>query len=314
MIPPRTSFVVLAAVLSLAVLPSCSDSGTKDGGATPEGPGGGKPVVQATNYPLAYFAERIAGDLAEIGFLAPADGDPAFWEPTESDIAALQEADLILFNGATYSKWRNNVSLPESAVIDTSSSFAGEYLKTESGVAHSHGPGGDEHSHAGTAFTTWMDFRQAIWQAEAIRDALVRILPDEKETLDANLEALASDLESLHQEFSGIGEALAKAPLVGSHPVYQYFARRYGLDIEALHWEPEVVPDAEALADLAKLRERHEAGWMIWEGDPAPESVALLEKEGVRSLVVDPCGNRPDSGDWLSVMKQNAGNLRAAAP
>ena len=39
-------------------------------------------VVYAVNYPLAYFAERIGGDLVEVVFPAPVDEDPAFWNPS----------------------------------------------------------------------------------------------------------------------------------------------------------------------------------------------------------------------------------------
>lgn len=37
----------------------------------------GKPRVAVVNYPLAYFVERIAGDLVEVHFPAM-KGDPAF--------------------------------------------------------------------------------------------------------------------------------------------------------------------------------------------------------------------------------------------
>ncbi|MEA3275247.1 MAG: hypothetical protein U9Q81_08160, partial [Pseudomonadota bacterium] len=36
-------------------------------------------VLYTVNYPLQYFAERIAGEHAQVVFPAPADVDPAFW-------------------------------------------------------------------------------------------------------------------------------------------------------------------------------------------------------------------------------------------
>ena len=41
-------------------------------------------------------------------------------------------------------------------------------------------------------------------------------------------------------------------------------------------------------------------------------SVDKLAASGIKSLVFDPCGNVPDQGDFLSVMKQNVKNLEAA--
>jgi zinc transport system substrate-binding protein len=51
---------------------------------------------------------------------------------------------------------------------------------------------------------------------------------------------------------------------------------------------------------------------MIWEGEPTPEIVARLEELGVESVVFEPCGNTPDSGDYLSVMQANVRNLEQA--
>jgi zinc transport system substrate-binding protein len=80
---------------------------------------GDKLRVYTVNYPLAYFAERIAGDLATVIFPAPPNVDPAFWMPNAETIAAYQTADLILLNGADYAKWTAKVSLPRSRLVDT---------------------------------------------------------------------------------------------------------------------------------------------------------------------------------------------------
>ena len=101
-------------------------------------------------------------------------------------------------------------------------------------------------------------------------------------------------------------------PLVASHPVYQYFARRYGLNLKSVMWEPEEMPTAEQLKEVENSLEAHPAKWMIWEGEPNPESVKKLEKLGVRSIVFDPCGNTPEEGDFLTVMQENVTNLRIA--
>ena len=101
-------------------------------------------------------------------------------------------------------------------------------------------------------------------------------------------------------------------PLIFSHPVYQYFAHRYGLNGKSVHWEPDAVPDAAMWEELETLLQTHPAKWMVWEGSPLPEVVERLEGLGVKSLTFDPCGNVPGSGDYLSVMKQNVVELRKA--
>jgi zinc transport system substrate-binding protein len=179
-------------------------------------------------------------------------------------------------------------------------------------VTHSHGSGGD-HSHGGIAFTTWLDFQQAIQQAEAVAQALKSVGVPEA-TVAERLDALKAELRALDERLLAVGRRIANAPLVASHPVYQYLARRYRLNVKAVLWEPEVVPDATAWDDLKKLLSEHPAKWMIWEGEPAPESVAKLTALGVQSLVFDPCGNVPDQGDFLDVMKANVAVLEKAFP
>ena len=94
---------------------------------------GGPPQVYAVNYPLAYFAERIAGDSVQVVFPAPADVDPATWSPGIDAVAAFQQADLVLLNGAGYAGWVQRVTLSESRLVDTS----GEDLRARDGASMS---------------------------------------------------------------------------------------------------------------------------------------------------------------------------------
>ena len=102
--------------------------------------------------------------------------------------------------------------------------------------------------------------------------------------------------------------------MIVSHPVYDYFARRYGLNIVSVHWEPDQVPREDQLREFKEILKRHPAKWMIWEGQPVQASVDDLKAFGVDSLVFDPRGNVPDQGDFMAVMRGNVENLRKAFP
>ena len=97
-----------------------------------------------------------------------------------------------------------------------------------------------------------------------------------------------------------------------SHPVYDYFARGYELNIKSVHWEPDEIPTNENMMELNHILKEHPAKWMIWEGKPVQESVERLKAISIDSLVFDPCGNAPDQGDFMSVMRQNLENLSPA--
>ena len=273
--------------------------------------GDGPLIIYTVNYPLQYFAQRIGGEQVEILFPAPGDEDPAFWNPTAEEVAAYQSADLILLNGASYAKWVPRVSLPAGKLVDTSAEFRDQYIQIEDAVTHSHGPGGD-HAHTGTAFTTWLDPQQAIAQARAAAMAMQQARPALAEAFATNLSALVADLETLDADLRALTTGKQDRPLVASHPVYQYFARRYDLKLAAVMWEPDALPSPAQWRELAHSLATHPARWMIWEGEPLVSSVARLEEMTVGSLVFDPCGNVPEKGDYLSVMRRNVQALAAA--
>jgi zinc transport system substrate-binding protein len=304
-------FLSCFAILISACKPSSTGPKAETAPSPATAPKSSKPQVLVANYPLQYFAQRIASDVVEVRFLAPKDEDPAFWQPDEKAVTAFQNADLILMNGAGYSKWADKVTLPESKVVDTSSRFANNFIEVRDASTHSHGPGG-QHSHNGTAFTTWIDFQQATIQAQAVSDALAALVPAAKDSIVRNTEALKDELEALDERLSALSRRLVQHPLVASHPVYHYLARRYGMNLKSVLWEPDMALDDKALGDLKGILAGHRARWMIWEGEPAKDSVEKLAALGLQSVVFDPCGNVPDSGDFMTVMKANVEAMEKA--
>ena len=80
--------------------------------------------------------------------------------------------------------------------------------------------------------------------------------------------------------------------MVFSHPVYQYFARRYGLNARSVHWEPDEPPTDAMWAELKELLAEHPAKWMIWEGEPLAKTADKLAELGLEaspSLPVATC-------------------------
>ncbi len=269
-----------------------------------------KPLVHTSNYPLYYFANRLSAGFFEVVCLPmQAEGDPAFWKPTGSDIVAMQSADLILFNGADYEKWVSVVSLPAENIVSTAGGFRDSWITTAKGVAHRHGDG-EKHSHGETAFTTWLDFSLAAKQVERVSEGLIQLQPDKREEILKRRELLLIDLKALDQQMKALGEKLRSTDLVASHPVYDYLAAAYGLNMRAVHWEPEQALTEEDEQELKKLRRNADFDHFIWEGTPVPASVETLKNMGIGSFVFDPCGAQPDEGDFLSVMNQNIEQLR----
>lgn len=267
--------------------------------------------VYVVNYPLKYFARRIAPDEIDVLLPTPQRIDPAFWRPTPEDVAAFQMADLIVLNGAQYAKWIESVSLPPARIVDTSVGFSDQLIEIEDAAPHRHGPEG-AHSHGNVASVTWLDPMHAIAHASAIRDALAERWPDDAETFETNFRSLETDLTRLDSLLQGAITGSSEIALLASHPVYQYLARRYNLNIISVQWEPTDAPTEERLAELRAILAEHPARIMLWEDTPTPQMHDELQAIGIQPVVFAPCANAPADGDYLSNMKINAQNLAKA--
>ena len=289
----------LATIASLVLFPTAT-AGESD-----------KLAIYVVNYPLKYFAERIAGEHARVVFPAPADVDPAYWMPDAKTISEYQQADLILLNGANYAKWVNKVSLPRFRMVNTSAAFKDRYIEAAEILTHSHGTAG-EHAHEALAFTTWIDFSLAAEQAKAIAQALSRKKPALEDIFQRNYQDLEKALLKLDRDMKTLVSKDPSKPFVVSHPVYDYLSRGYGLNIKSVHLEPDEVVADRQLMELQNILKNHPTKWMIWEGEPIKESVARLKAIGMQSVVFDPCGNTPDQENFIIMMQQNLENLKAA--
>ncbi|WP_333713130.1 metal ABC transporter substrate-binding protein [Yoonia sp.] len=259
-----------------------------------------RPRVVTVNYPLQYLAEALLGDAAEVDFPVPADVDPSFWRPAIADISAIQSADLIVLNGAAFATWVDRVTLPRSKVVNSTAAISDRFIVTES-ITHSHGAG-DEHSHEGLASYTWLDPTLAIAQAEAIAAAITaRGLAPQTDVAD-RLAALTSRLSALDAQASAGLAGLADVTMIATHPRYQYFARRYGLTIDALEWEAGATPTDAELADLQAMIAETGATVLIWEGEPDPAAFAATAALGLRNVVFPTLAHGIEDQSFADVM------------
>ncbi len=297
----------LAFLSFLILFSACEDKAT---GGSRLDDHAAKPQVLTSNYPLYYFTREIAGEVVDVQ-MPDIDGDPAMWVPGTSDIPQLQAADLIVINGAGYESWLAFTSLDADRLLDTTEAIQDQLLPIENATLHQHGPQG-EHSHEGTAFTTWLDPQIAIEQATAIAHGLSVMVPALEESFKTRLRLLEKRLNELDRSFEQEFSNMKDLPLVFSHPVYQYLQKHYGLNARSVHWEPDTEPGVKQWLDFQNLLREHPAKLMIWEAPPLPSVLERLQQQGIRSIVFEPAGNRLVSGDYFAVMNANLNRLSAA--
>ena len=270
-------------------------------------------LVVTSNYPLYFFASRIAEgvDVAPEIVFPDIDGDPALWIPGAGQIQLLQSADAVIINGAGAESWLNLISIDRQSLVDTSADIADRLIALDDSVLHQHGPEG-EHSHQGTAFTTWLDPQLAIAQAKSVTSALIQLAPSGETGFRDNMAKLEQELMQLDSRLAEVFAKLDGRPVLFSHPVYQYLQHHYGINGRSVHWEPEQEPTTTAWIAMQRITTTHSATIMIWEDEPLTSTAQRLSDAGVNSVYFHTVANRPDQGDYLSAMRANIERIASA--
>lgn len=265
-------------------------------------------VVAVDSYPLAYFAERLGGDAVEVLFSVPEGRDPAFWRPGIAEIIAIQEADVILLNGADFAAWTTKASLPRSRVVDTSREFSDRYIAKAS-LTHSHGVEG-EHSHTGTASFTWLDLGQAELQAEAVAGSLKRRLPEASADIDRAMEALRADFATIQETAGTLATLTEGRDVIVSHPRYQYLARAYGFSTIDLQWDAGAMPDDAQWQELKDIVAVADSPVFVWEAAPPKAARERMSELGLADTVFPTLAARPEEGDFISTFAEAIDSLK----
>ncbi len=201
----------LAIAASLTACANPTDTSTDEG----------LPKVVATSTIIADLAQEIAADEVDLTGILPPGDDPHIYEPVPDDIKAIEKADLILYNG--FNLEPALIRLTEAASDETQKVAVGEVIDPLDFAAGQK----QEDPHV------WGDAENAIAMAQAIRDALIELSPEDEALFTANAQALTEQLTQLD---TWITEQVATIPaenrkLVTTHDAFQYYTTAYGLDI-----------------------------------------------------------------------------------
>lgn len=304
------ALVILTIVAAISWIPGC---GRTEAPAVGGGPREGPPRVFVPHPPLRDLVRALVGEsVVVVDPWKSAGGDPAFWHPSAEEIALVQSCELIVLNGAGFEKWAEQAALPRARVVDLGA-VARDRLIVEQGETHSHGPEG-AHSHAGTAFTTWLS--PPILRAELVllAERLGQLLPAERARIAAGQAECDARIAAIGSALAQVGAAQPK--WLGSHPVYQYLAQAGGMVIDCVHWEPGEMPAETEWAKFGALRAGapRPTAFMLWEGEPGQAMRDRLKAEGVEPIVFSPLGTGDGAAsDFLGYFKGCVEAMRAAA-
>lgn len=262
-----------------------------------------KPVVQSLSFPVHFLVEEIGGTMVDSECVLPIGQDPLSWNPQSDVITRLQEADLIVANGAGFEAWTKTASLPVSKMLYTAD---GLNLIEQKQKTHSHGKGG-EHSHSEIDPHSWGDPAIYLQQAEKVHEALQRISPENKDAFQKNMDTLQEKLEALGHQYETSLKPLQGIEISANHPSYAYLARAFELNIHSFDLDPEKVPDSRALAKFSIWSNGMKKPVLLWEAEPAKNVKAVFPEYAIQ-MYIDPL-EQPAEGAEYNYLDQAEKNL-----
>ncbi len=182
-----------------------------------------KPHVVATASMIMDMAKNIGKEHVQVSCIVPIGGDPHIYKPTPKDAKLVVNANLIFKNALTFEGWLDELienSGTKAAVVTVTKGV--NTIKSETYNSP------DPHA--------WMDVKNGIIYAENIKNALVTLVPAQKQAFEDNFAAYKKELEALD---AYIVESVNSIPaekriLVTSHDAFQYYGKRYGLQLESV--------------------------------------------------------------------------------
>lgn len=256
--------------------------------------------VVVSFYPLQYVAQRIVGSHASVSNLTKPGVEPHELELRPSQIADISAADVVFYEKGLAPSFDDAVAqnTPEH-VVDTTST-----------VALRQGDGGkDPHF--------WQDPTLLAKAASAFTTVMAKADPDHAAAYRANDADLQADLTKLDQELEqGLAHCRTRT-LVVSHDAFEYYGRRYDLDVEPIAGlSPDAEPSAKHLAQLADLARTKGITTIFNETLASPKLADTLASDvGITTAVLDPIegltSKDPDA-DYLSLMRDNLRAIQKA--
>jgi ABC-type Zn uptake system ZnuABC Zn-binding protein ZnuA len=227
--------------------------------------GPGKPRVLTSIPPLYCWAVNVAGELATVENLLPADVGPHDYQFKPRDLKRLQGADLIVLNGLGLEDWftraiQANAADAERKVIRIADGLAGTnlifHLPTLELEAHAE-PDHDhdhEHDHGLGNPHLWQDPQLAMHGVTNILRALQRIDPAHAADYQRNATAYLGRLAALDAEIRQAVAGFSSRTVVTYHDAFPYFCRRYGIELAGvIEQVPGSDPSPRYLAELLKV-------------------------------------------------------------
>lgn len=284
---------ILALICALCVCLAACGQMPQEGTAGQESEAGRLKVVCSV-YPVYDFTQKIAGDLANVSLLVPPGVEAHDWEPSPADIVQLEEADVLVLNGAGLEFWSEKVLAAienkDLVIVDSSAQVT---LRSATGDGeeqdhedHDH----EEHGHGEYDPHVWLYPMNAQRQMLTITEALVLADPENNAGYQENYAAYEKECALLDEEYRAALSAVPRRSIIVAHEAYGYLCDAYDLiqiGVEGL--QPDSEPDPARMAEIVDLMKETGIDTVFYETGASPKVAEAISREtGARVDALNP--------------------------
>lgn len=266
--------------------------------------------VAVTFSVLGDLVKKVAGDDARVSVLTPVNAEVHEWELSPDNFAALEDADLVFYNGYQLEQWMRQVeatveeNVPMIAVAEASG------FPTQSIVTGEMEGDIDPH--------LWMDPRAAAAFVHVIASAIEELLPQQAEQIQQRALSLEEQLHDLHVELQAALEGIPeeRRVLLSSEAAFLYFADAYQFEHDGI-WgtNAETEGSPRQLMRVIDMINERQPSALFWESTISDRHVTSIARDtGLQvagPLYVDslsePTG---EAADYFAMQRHNVALLR----
>lgn len=301
----KKSLALLAAVPLVALLAACGTEVKDDG----------KISVVASFYPFAFVAEQVGGSFVDVSNLTTPGAEPHDVELKPKQVAAVQDADLVLYQ--EHFQTAVDKAVDQAGRSDKNTINVAELVKLKPALAEEEHHVEDGHDHGDEDPHTWLDPTNMIAVAKGVSTRLAAADPAHAAEYTANADKLISELTGLDTSFKQGLKTCRTRTIVTSHAAFQYLAARYDLQQVAIAGiDPGNEPAPSQLADITKLVRKDNITTIFTEALVSPAIADTIANEtGAVTATLDPIeglSKATKNETYLTLMSKNLAALQKA--
>lgn len=309
--------IVIATAFSMSSCSSDEVDAKKDSG---------KISVVSTIFPYYDFTRSIAGDNADLKLLLSPGSEPHSYDPSPSDIVAIENCDIFIYNGGESDEWVESVldsienknmkvmrMMDYVDLLHEQSVDHDEREHEEEHGEHDHGEEYDEH--------IWTSIKNAEKLTNEIYEELSECDSANKEEYTKNKDIYINKLQALDSEISDIVNSSKRNTVVfGDRFPFLYFVTDYSLEYECAFpgCSSETEPSISTVTHMIDFTREHNVPVVFYlEFSNGKVANLISEDTGAQTMRFSSCHNVTkdefaDGATYISLMEQNANALKEA--